>query len=135
MLPETVHKPRDPRFDGVSGAVDLGLVQHAYGFVDEARAQELKQLEETLKLTQEQEARDEIVDRIHLLRDQERVREGARACPGGAVLTRVPTQVLNQKKQAHELAVRVKARERTLGQEAGELHRARHTTLPTDLFL
>ncbi len=72
-----MHKPRDPRFDGVSGAVDLGLVQHAYGFVDEARAQELKELEEALRLTQEPEAREDIVERIHLLRDQERVRRVA----------------------------------------------------------
>ena len=80
VLPETVHKPRDPRFDGVSGAVDLGLVQHAYGFVDEARAEELKQLEELLKLTTDQDAREDIVERIHLLRDQERVRD-AKGCP------------------------------------------------------
>jgi hypothetical protein len=73
VLPETVHKARDPRFDGVSGAVDLGLVQHAYGFVDEARAVELKELEETLRQTQEQGTRDAIADRIRLLRDQERV--------------------------------------------------------------
>ncbi len=86
MLPEAVRKARDPRFDGVTGAVDVGMLGQAYGFVDEARASELKELEESLKSTIDPEDRESIVERIHLLRDQERVREegeNEKACCDG----------------------------------------------------
>ena len=84
--PGAVHKPRDPRFNGLSGAVDLAQVVKAYSFVDEQRAKDLAELHESLKVATIPEDREAIVERIHLLRDQERVRSCRRrvlACRWG----------------------------------------------------
>jgi hypothetical protein len=66
-------KPRDPRFDGMNGGVNVEEIQSHYGFVSESRSVEVNVLEELLKSTTDELDRDGIVERIRLLRDQERV--------------------------------------------------------------
>ena len=97
--PEKKRVSRDPRFDAVKGGVDPTVLSKEYSFVDESRAQELKNLQSLLKGTTDVEEREEIVERIQLLREQERI--------------------LNQKRQAHELSTRVKAKRRALNEQAG----------------
>lgn len=99
-----VHEPearraRDPRFNALSGAVDVGLLQRAYGFVDESRARDLGQLEEELRATADPDARESVVERMRLLREQQ--------------------LVVQQRHEAHELRVRVKAKRRDMAKEAG----------------
>ena len=57
----------------MSGGVNVQELEQHYKFVDEARSQEANALEEALKTVADEEDREAIVERIRLLRDQDRV--------------------------------------------------------------
>lgn len=67
-------RPRDPRFEGMSGGVNAQEIEHNYSFVDDARKGEIGVLEEVLKQTKDEDDREGIVEQIRLLREQDRVR-------------------------------------------------------------
>ena len=102
-------KVRDPRFDGVSGGLDPTLFAKEYGFVNESRGREMKELSAALKVATEQADREKLVERIRLLREHERI--------------------INQKKDTHALNVRVKAKRRQLNEEAGRPVRLKKSKL------
>lgn len=57
----------------MSGGVNVEEVEKHFGFVGSARAEEIKALEELLKQTTDELDREGIVERIRLLREQDRV--------------------------------------------------------------
>jgi hypothetical protein len=67
---EEQRKVRDPRFEGVGGGVDQGMLEKEYRFVGEQREQEEKELREMLKHATDQDEREALVEDIRLLRDQ-----------------------------------------------------------------
>lgn len=88
---------RDPRFDNLSGRLDQGAFQKSYDFVEEKRSQELKELEDLLKVTTDQDEREIIVAQIKELKHHQ--------------------IVMGQKQTQYELKVRVKARKKKLLEE------------------
>lgn len=90
---------RDPRFDSLSGKLDIGTFDKTYEFVDEYRKEEIGELEELLKETVDQEDREAIVAELRALKHQDRV--------------------LNQKKDQYELGVRVKQKKRKIMEDSG----------------
>ncbi|EEB09754.2 DUF947 family rRNA processing protein [Schizosaccharomyces japonicus yFS275] len=80
---EVVHVPkplrRDPRFDTLSGNLNVDKVKNNYGFVMEYRLSEIKQLEQELKSCREQERRERIKEALKSLRSKlERRKEDER---------------------------------------------------------
>jgi len=73
----TTIKRRDPRFDNLSGAFDATTFKNSYGFLDQARREEIKDLKTTLAVTKrkagavDQNKRAEMADQLSRLQSRQ----------------------------------------------------------------
>ncbi|KNC75217.1 hypothetical protein SARC_12252 [Sphaeroforma arctica JP610] len=72
-------KSRDPRFDDLSGAYNSDLWQKAYGFLDEYRAEELKELQAQFKKEKDAAKREEIQLTISKIKQSDELKRREKA--------------------------------------------------------
>lgn len=60
IIADTRPKPRDPRFDDLSGPINQGQFKKAYAFLDSYRDDEIKQLRESIKKTKDAGAKEDL---------------------------------------------------------------------------
>ncbi|EGD75375.1 hypothetical protein PTSG_06452 [Salpingoeca rosetta] len=68
-------KARDPRFDSKCGTLDEQQFQQAYGFLDEKRKAEMKQIQKRLKKVKNAERKQELQRLLQSMKEQEKARE------------------------------------------------------------
>ncbi|SPN97230.1 related to rRNA biogenesis protein RRP36 [Cephalotrichum gorgonifer] len=81
IIADTRPKPRDPRFDPLSGRLDERKFKKAYSFLDSYRDDEIKQLRESIKKTKEGHAKEELKRKLKSLegkKERERKEEEKR---------------------------------------------------------
>ena len=60
MVPVVKRQVRDPRFEAISGMVDEGKVRRAYGFLDDYREDEMKDLRTAIKGARDEEVKERL---------------------------------------------------------------------------
>ncbi|KAI9220137.1 hypothetical protein BC828DRAFT_384233 [Blastocladiella britannica] len=65
---------RDPRFDNLSGHLNEDLFQKSYSFLDDIRARELKEMQQTVATTKDFGERRELKDALQAMQNRERAK-------------------------------------------------------------